>query len=155
MRRQRDDDGVTLIEILLTVMFLGSAVTAILGGMASSLLFSDVNNKMATAETYVRNVAEDLKTYDPDTGNPPDAYEECWSGTGYSAGPLKPDGFGEPTLQVEVWDAATGTFVAPGELTTCQGGSPADQGLQRITITVSSDNGRVQNRQLQTVKRRP
>ncbi len=61
MRRSRGDDGLTLIEVLVTVVILGIAFVTVVGGMAVSIAGSDMHRKQATSQTVLRNLAESLK----------------------------------------------------------------------------------------------
>ena len=58
IRSLRSDDGTTLIEVIVTVAIMGIAFAVILGGMATSVLMSDVHRKQATSQTILRDYAE-------------------------------------------------------------------------------------------------
>ena len=60
-RRPRDQAGLTLIEVLVTVAILGIAFVTVVGGMAVSIAGSDLHRKQATSQTVLRNLAEFVK----------------------------------------------------------------------------------------------
>jgi type II secretory pathway pseudopilin PulG len=117
------DEGATLIESLVAVSILGLAFTGIIGGMYTSVTTSDIDRKQAAAAAHLSSYAEAVKA---------DAYVACattYPGASFTA----PPGFSKGAVTVRYWDAAGGTFVA-----TCG----TDPGLQRVTLTVVSDDGR-------------
>jgi Tfp pilus assembly protein PilV len=99
-----NDQGETLIEVIMAVAIMGIAVVAIVGGIATTILMSDIYRKQATAGAYVRNYAEAVAapanyqasaspSYDPATVGyvaPPGGgftatmtSVKCWNGTGF------------------------------------------------------------------------
>ena len=132
-----DDRGETLLELLVAVVILGIAVVAIVGGLASSILISDVHRRQAQTGVIVRDYAEALQAaVAASQGN----YGDCQLGTP-NYGPASPGiaatGFTVPsgytaTASVQYWDgSAFGSCPAGG-----------DTGLQRVSLTVTSANGR-------------
>jgi prepilin-type N-terminal cleavage/methylation domain-containing protein len=147
--RLRGDAGVTLIELLVTVVILGVVFVAILGGMATGMVVSDLHRKQATAETIIRSYAEAVKAAAYTICAAPAAYTA--SAVGYSV----PAGL-SPTYSVAVaavryWQpgGATGSFVS--SLGTCPG---SDNKLQSVTLHVGSSDGR-DSETMQVVKRKP
>ncbi|GIV00032.1 MAG: hypothetical protein KatS3mg014_1647 [Actinomycetota bacterium] len=57
------DDGFSLVEILLTIAIVGIAFAAILGGMVTSIVVSDLHRKQAVADALVRSAAEAVKDH--------------------------------------------------------------------------------------------
>jgi len=118
-RRGRGEEGVTLVEILVAVSILGIAVVTLTGGIGTAILGSDIHRKQATSETLVRSAAESMKavTYSPCPASYPV--------------PSVPTGFSAATT-VSYWNgtAFAGTCPTP------------DTGLQRISISISSSDGR-------------
>jgi len=118
--RAADDRGDTLIEILITVVIMGIAFAAILGGFATSVKASGVHEDLADAQAGVRNAAEQVKAK---------AYVPC-AGVGatsnysVSVGGVHVD-VGTP----EVWVNSTSSFVTATSLN-----CPTAQ-LQRISVT--------------------
>ena len=58
---ERGDRGDTLIEVLVAVSILGIAMVAITGGMATSIIVSDVHHKESVSGTALANFAS-IKT---------------------------------------------------------------------------------------------
>jgi prepilin-type N-terminal cleavage/methylation domain-containing protein len=58
---KRTDNGLSLIELIITVAIMGIAFVALIGGMTSSFVAAGTHRKQAIAETYVRQYAEKLK----------------------------------------------------------------------------------------------
>jgi type II secretory pathway pseudopilin PulG len=144
-----DDRGETLVELLVALVILGIAVVAIVGGLASSVLISDVHRKQAQAGVIVRDYAEALQA--AVTASQLN-YAACPAAPGYapSAAALSATGFTVPSgytaaASVQYWDGSS-TFGS------CPAGG--DTGLQRVTLTVSSDDGRARQA-LEVVLRKP
>lgn len=119
------------MEILVTIVIMGVAFTAILGGMVTSITVSAAHRDQATADTIARNAAESVK-------DPKLAYSPCATTDSYaSAMPA-----GSTITKVEYWDGAAPAPTASYAVTFSTSCPPPsktlDQGLQRITITASS-----------------
>ena len=130
-RRRPSEAGATLIEILITVMILGVAFVAFLGGMGTSIMSSDLHRRQAQGETLVRRFAEAVK------GTPCAA--TC--PLSYSPGFTPPAGFDAPTATVACYATDNTTVVA------CP--SP---GMQVVSLRVKTTDGRV-DESLDIVKR--
>jgi Tfp pilus assembly protein PilV len=55
------EEGTTLVEIMVALVILATAVVALTAGMGTVVLGSDRHRKAATADTVVRKYAEALK----------------------------------------------------------------------------------------------
>jgi type II secretory pathway pseudopilin PulG len=122
--------GETLLELIIAIMILGVCVVAIGSGIAMSITISAVHRDQATAQDSLHNFAETLESsYIPCTGAPTPNY-------GRSLAQLTPPGFSAPTVMVDYWVPATGTFSS-----TCPSGG--DTGLQQVALTLVSTAGRV------------
>lgn len=122
--------GFSLPELLVTIVIVGIAFTAILGGMIAMITVSDMHRKQATADTLARDAAESVKDSKV-------AYVPCADVNSYF--PAMPNG--ASITRVEYWNGATPAPAAPYSVTfaSCPPpGKSADQGLQRITIAASS-----------------
>lgn len=142
-RRATGEAGLTLIEVLVTVVILGVAFVTVVGGMAVSIAGSDMHRKQATSQTVLRNLAEFLKAA-PYEACPADYASaladfsaQVREPTTAPVDPLGPPAEGvaytvELVDPVEVWDGSNpASFVAPGE--PC-----VDRGLQQLTLRVQS-----------------
>jgi type II secretory pathway pseudopilin PulG len=63
------DSGETLVELIISVAIMGISVVALIGGIATTILMSDIHRKQATAGSYVRSYAEAVGTYVDVPGN--------------------------------------------------------------------------------------
>ena len=141
------EGGFTLPEVLVALIILGVAVTAIISSLGTSIVVSDVHRKLVSADAVVRTYAERLDKA---------TYVECATPTGagfYQPGPTGlnlplPANFTASITSVEFWNGdnpATFTGTCPGN---------PDSGLQKITIEAHSNDNR--GRQTLTIlKRRP
>ncbi|TDO64047.1 pilin/secretion family protein with methylation motif [Kribbella sp. VKM Ac-2571] len=135
-----DETGETLLEVLIAVAIMGIAVVAIMAGLTTSILMSDIHRKQATAGTYVRDYAEAVQT-------------SVAGGTYGSAA----DDYAPDKVAFEVPPGSG--LIATVDAMTCWSGSAwqscglGDTGLQRIALKVT-DNKRVTER-LVTIVRKP
>lgn len=123
-RAGSSDDGNTLVEVMVAVAIVGIAFSAVIGGIYTAVTASDVNRKQANAATYLSSYADAVKS---------DAYAACatsYPGTGFAL----PAGFTMDPVVVSYWQAGTATFDAA---------CGVDSGLQRVTLSIRSDDGRV------------
>lgn len=60
-RRERTDDGLTLVELLITVGIMGIAFVTLIGGMGAGFVGAATHRRQALAETYIRQYAEEMK----------------------------------------------------------------------------------------------
>jgi prepilin-type N-terminal cleavage/methylation domain-containing protein len=145
------DRGETLVELLVALSIMGIAVVAIVGGLGTSVMMSDIHRKQATAGAYVRDYGEAIQNMVAATG-----YATCATATTYQS----PPGFAVPphytasVVDVRYWvDLPAGhppTLVAGDWQPTCS----ADSGLQRLTVQVESEDHRARE-QLVVVVRKP
>jgi Tfp pilus assembly protein PilV len=132
------DRGESLIELLVAVLIIGTAVVAVVGGLGTAIMMSDLHRKQA-------GVAEHMKIYAADIESAVAAsstqYADC-------AMPMYPNyssaGYTGTVTQVRYWNGSA--FV-----TSC---APGDPGVQRLTLHVSSPDGRV-DQTMDLIIRRP
>lgn len=117
-----DDRGDSLIEILITVVIMGIAFTAILGGFGTSIKASGFHEDLADSQAAVRNAAEQLKasTYTPCAG----------VGIVSNYAPTVPANFHIDISTPQIWDNSSSAFV------TATAVNCVTSQLQRITIAV-------------------
>ena len=128
-----NDDGETLIELLIAVAIMGITVIAIVGGFATSILMSDVHRKQTTAGAYVRDYAEAVEHYVAVPGNfnattSPIALQTAVATDGFAA----PTGFTAAVTSVKCWNDTSGVF------SSCT----AADSLQQVTLKVASTDSR-------------
>jgi type II secretory pathway pseudopilin PulG len=59
--RPANDQGETLLELIIAVAIMGIAVVSIVSGLVTSILMSDVHRKESSAGAYVRDYAENVE----------------------------------------------------------------------------------------------
>jgi type II secretory pathway pseudopilin PulG len=124
------EEGETLVEIMAAVILMGTAVVAIMSGLYTAVVSSDLHRRQTRAASEVTNVVEALNRAD---------YVPCTSGVpNYAAAlPALPSGYTLLPLVVEPLASASATD--PSWQTACPG--EGDQGAQRITVVVSQGTG--------------
>ena len=136
----RDERGETLLELLIAVVIMGIAMVAIVGGLVTAILMSDIHRKQSTAGAAVRDYAERIETYVAG-GN----YVGCAPATAYAPGTVGypvPSGFSTTATVAQTWNGSS------------WGTCSADNAYQKISLTVSSADGRASEK-LDLVLRRP
>jgi prepilin-type N-terminal cleavage/methylation domain-containing protein len=140
--RLLQDDGVTLIELLITLIVLSIAFLVILGGMTTAVVLSDLHRRQAKSETIVRQFAEAIKA---------SSYENCGTTSSYALVYSSPDTrFTTSVTEVKIW---SGTAFVSADVTP---GCPTsiDSGIQLITLRVDLQSSRGIE-EVSIVKRRP
>jgi prepilin-type N-terminal cleavage/methylation domain-containing protein len=126
-----DQRGETLIELLVAMSILGVAVVALVSGIGTSVVVSDVHRKEATAGATVRTYAEAIETA---VDAPTTGYDLSCAGVSAYATPAGfsvPTGFTARVTAIQYWN---GTAFG----STCS----ADVGVQKLSLLVSSVDGR-------------
>ena len=123
---------------------MGICVVAIVGGLGTAIFASDTHRKYATSETLLRTAAENVK-------NAQVHYVDCATTATYSSVlPSVPGGYQDTITGVQYINALSGDTVTATFSNSC----PApDRGVQLITITAQSNDGRAKET-LQILKRR-
>ncbi|MFJ3877663.1 type II secretion system protein [Streptomyces sp. NPDC090077] len=131
-RLPRGEEGETLIEVLVAVVLIGVAFTAVLGGIGAAVAGSAAQRKVTGADAVARSAAEKV------VGAP---YAPC--ARGYET-PAPPAGY-TVTVEIEYWDGV-GAFGR-----SCP---TADTGVQKVTLTVRTAGPHpVGDARLEVVKR--
>ncbi|MDX6200220.1 MAG: hypothetical protein QOJ79_3371 [Actinomycetota bacterium] len=127
---RRGDRGETLIEILISLVIMGLAMTALLTGLAAASRTAGLHRDEADANTYVVQLAEQLKAV---------TYDTTCAASPYSLTGVVPGAWPAPTATVKYWDAAAGTFTG-----SCLDGNTAlasYRKMQQVTIKVTAPSG--------------
>lgn len=138
--RRFSEAGVTLVELLLTIVILGTVAIAALAGVTQAIASSASHRSMTTASMILRNYAEQLKAPDGQY-----VYVPCATSSTYPAyRPVQPPNTGIITTsvtQIRYWDGRRRSDVQPeaGFTTTCS----TDNGVQEITLEVTVNDGGV------------
>ncbi|MFN8028521.1 MAG: type II secretion system protein [Acidimicrobiia bacterium] len=119
--RGRGERGETLVELLVTVVIMGSAIVALVAGVATAVASSDTHRQDSTAEGVIRSYAERVQAA---------TYTDC--ATTYAPGYTVPASSGTWTMEITSirYLQADGSSFA----STC----PPDLGAQQITLHVVS-----------------
>lgn len=134
--RTDPEAGFSLPEVLVTVVIVSVAFAALLGGLMTSIVVSDLHRKESTADTIARSAAEAVKDVAV-------TYVSCAGVNAYdSALPARAS-----VTNVEYWDGTSSDPLVFGS------GCSTDTGLQRITVSASSLDGQV-TETVQILKRR-
>lgn len=122
--RDRSDAGESLVELLVSVMIMGIAVTAILGALGMSATSSSLHRDQGKAQNLLHNWSEKVSA---------SAYTPCATAADVVAPDPLPTGFTSSVAWVHWWGGST--FNAPS----CT--SASDTGLQLIRLAISGSAG--------------
>lgn len=147
-RSSRRDRGFSIVEVVISIVLLGTLVVASLNTVRTSVKASSVSRSAARVETAIVNAADRVNR----------APKRC-DYTIYAQAAVLTEGWSADRASVaqEYYvpgpDATTpGTWVVgPAGSPGCPGPSPTDLLVQRVTITITSPDGRVR-RDIQVVK---
>jgi type II secretory pathway pseudopilin PulG len=137
--------GETLLELVIAIMIMSVALVALIGGLAVSILMSDIHRKESTAGVAVRDYGEAIANYVADSGST-DHYVACAIPSKYTPALVSfavPSGYSAGTTAVMYWNGSTFS----GTCTT-------DSGVQRLALQVSSSDNRAAE-SLNVVIRKP
>lgn len=143
----RGEVGTSLLELLIALTILGLLVVAVVGGMFTSIIVTDVDHRRAEVETVAVSAAEVIKDQSLN------AYVPCANTGTYSpalSNVTLPDGWPASSVAVTAvlrWNGAIfagGLCVSPA----------ADPGLQRVSILVEAPDRGV-SETVEVVKRNP
>jgi type II secretory pathway pseudopilin PulG len=137
------DGGETLIELLVAMVVIGIAVVGILGALSLAAGASSAAKGQARGRAVLASWAESLSAV-ADTGGY--RYTACASAGTFPAPAGLPTGYGAAVSAVRYWNGTAWSA-------TCG----TDQGLQRLTLTVTSPAGLLPgtSQTLDVVVRRP
>lgn len=128
-RRAGDEAGETLVEILVAVVIMGTAVVAIMGGFTTSILGSVLHRSHARIQTVLREHAEVIES-----GGYP---ASCASPTPTPAATTESDGFTSNVTGVQFWNGDN-----PATFGSCSSGTLAN-GVAKVSLKAASSDGKV------------
>jgi hypothetical protein len=120
----RSDSGETLIELVVAMAIMSTAVVAVLGCLVTGIMVSDIHRKQSTADVTLHNYAEAI-TRTVDSGGYPTG---C---VALSVSFTPPGGYSATITKVGYW---TGSAWSTGCTT--------DSGLRQLTLQVASNDSR-------------
>lgn len=123
--------GDTLVELMMAVVITGTAVIAVVGGVAVSIRMSDIHRTQAAAGAHIRDFAEGIETAVSAT---PSGYVPCAVPGTYDGNPAAYPSFTRETTAVDYWNGT-----AFGNICTVA----TDSGVQRISLRITSADNRV------------
>lgn len=132
------DAGETLVEILLSIMILGIAVSALMFGMGSAATTSGYHDRQAQQAETLRNLVDAVQAL---------PYSPC-AGTYATPAGVVPAGYSVTTTVVGYASGAAYPYPAACPAT-------GDEGAQQLRVTVSQPDTRVRSEELYVVKRQP
>ncbi|MDX6228137.1 MAG: hypothetical protein QOI76_1527 [Frankiales bacterium] len=132
-RRRRSDEGVTLIELVISIALLGITFVAFLGGMFTFQTGATNHTRQADGANYIRQYAEVVSAL---------PYQVC-PASYTAAGFAVPAGW-TASLSTTYWNGAAFTAGCPA----------VDSGLAAVHLILASADGR-DTETLDVVKRAP
>ncbi len=147
-RRGHPDGGFSIVEIVIAIVLMGTVVVAVLNAVSTSVKASSVSRSAAQVETAIVNAADRVNR----------APKRC-DYTIYAQAAVQTEGWDPNTASVTheyyvpgadatvagTWQA--GAAGSPG----CSGPAPTDLLVQRVTISITSPDGKVR-RNIEVVK---
>jgi type II secretory pathway pseudopilin PulG len=137
------DGGESLIELMIAMVVVGLAVTAILGGLGMAVATSTMTRDQARVQALLGSWAESISAT-TDTGGY--AYAPCASAGSFPGPPPLPPGFSGVVTGVTYWDGAAWA-----------GTCATDTGVQKVRLRITSPAALLPGLQsdLDVVVRRP
>ena len=149
----RNDQGDTLVEIVITIGILGLVVASLLGGLVVSLGASTVHRSLANLDTVVRSFAEQSER-EIELG-PNGGYQDCAQVTGTSYVPQTPPpptttinytppaGYSVTFTSIQYWNSSAELFDPPAPPPGVPNVCPmSDQtGYQLLTVQATAPSG--------------
>jgi Tfp pilus assembly protein PilV len=134
------EEGVTLIECVIALFIIATAVVALLGGLGSSIVASDMHRKTVTSDAVARSWAEQIQAA---------PWVSCATpGTPYGPAPVPNASAYSGSVTTVQYGTASGVGFGA-----CTPNTVTDT-VQTLTLVVKATDGRGLTR-LQIVKRKP
>jgi Tfp pilus assembly protein PilV len=129
-RRGRGEDGVSIIEMLVAMVVLTTAIIALVGGIGTSIIATDAQRKNVTSDGVARTWAEKLQLA-PYTNCAPSGQATYQPA---NLGVTVPPKYSAQIVSIEYWDGNATAGFTPS--------CGTDLGVQRITLSVRSTDNR-------------
>lgn len=142
MRRARwaDDRGETLIELLVAMLVMGTAVVAVVGGLGTAIMMSAIHRQQAVIAAKLSEYAAAVSNGVATTPGYVDCAAQATDFAAYDPG----SGYVLDPVRVSYWDGSADFMPSCG----------TDTGVQRVTLGIRTDDGRV-DRSMDVILRRP
>lgn len=146
MTEPHGEAGETLVEVLVAMVVIGIAVTAILGALAIAVDSSSLARNQARVQSTLRSWAEQVTATRDGGATGGYRYTPCAGPGDFPAPAELPSGFTTQVSQVQYWNG-----------TAWSGACATDRGVQRVTLTVSAPGAAYSGvtQSLNVVVRRP
>jgi Tfp pilus assembly protein PilV len=150
--RAKGESGETLAEILVTIAIVGVAVVALVGALAVGVSASSGHRQRASADTVARSVAEAVKDrdvpFDPNGTYQTNA-NTIWGNSSGSA--VDTTGFNVTvTAQCLKTASASSATLSSNDFGSCP---VPTTGVQLITVTATSTQGKAEQESVTILKR--
>ena len=134
MTTVRRDHGATLIEMLISIVLLGTVGVAVLAAMSAAIVAARTNDELATVQSRLAQAVDAISDTEPEQvpyvdcadGPPGPAYQAALDAEFAPPGSIQ-------VLSVEFWNGASGQFG-----TDCRTATDGDR-LQRVTLRAEVD----------------
>jgi hypothetical protein len=152
-----DDRGETLVELMVTLVVLSTAVIALVIGIGAAVNVSDIHRKQATAGAYVRDFADSVESYVTGSATVATGYTPCTTATitTYQSVYTIPDPthYAATVAGLAYWDTSTN----PPSWKDYAAGCPSngDSGVERVSLNVATVGDNRASETLTIVIRQP
>jgi len=132
----RDDSGETLLEIVISILMIGLAVSALVTAIGAGATLTIGHRQLTTADVALKGAAESVKAAGFATGRTSTQAEADYQ----SALPAPPNGFTADVEQVSCVPSRTAATYAAFAAVACTGVATEQLHLVRVRVTSADTN---------------